>query len=319
MKSPSCSPMIIGGISWLCFLPGQSTPQAQGFTTMESVGGFSFAEGVALIDADVGRPRDYKWINTISLAKSEAPFLTPHLPAYAVAICGFRTAGTDPLAVWEQLNIAQTFNMTQVWILNVGDIKLLEIPLDYFLSIAYDGDKWQRNSVTPWLKAWATRDFGEAVADEVAHVMGTYSVCLASRRCILDELKAIAICVKDQAGAPKLDVVVAAKLRRVRECLLQLRPPLIGCRAEHLLADWTELEERSEKVYYKLDKPTRTAYFELVHAVVKLMANLNRLYIAGTLSPCPLALSLILTASREEQHVCRTSPNFDQPLGTKSY
>ena len=74
--------------------------------------------------------------------------------------------------------------MKQIWILNVGDIKLLEIPLDYFLSIAYDGDRLQRNSVTPWLKAWATRDFGEAVADEVAHVMGTYSVCYAYWRCI---------------------------------------------------------------------------------------------------------------------------------------
>jgi hypothetical protein len=51
-----------------------------------------------------------------------------------------------------------------------------------------------------------------------------------------------------------------------------------------LLEDWTDLEERSEKVYHKLNKPTRTAYFELVHAVVKLMANLNRLYIAGKLS-----------------------------------
>jgi len=84
--------------------------------------------------------------------------------------------------VWEQLNIAQTFNMTQVWILNVGDLKLTEIPLNYFLSIAYDGDMWQRNSVTPWLKAWAAREFGEEVADEVAHVMGTFSVCRSRRR-----------------------------------------------------------------------------------------------------------------------------------------
>lgn len=96
-----------------------------------------------------------------------------------------RVTRTDALAVWEQLNIAQTFNMKQIWILNVGDIKLLEIPLDYFLSIAYDGDKWQRNSVTPWLKAWATRDFGEAVADEVAYVVGTYSVCHVFSKFIL--------------------------------------------------------------------------------------------------------------------------------------
>lgn len=54
-------------------------------------------------------------------------------------------------------------------------------------------------------------------------------------------------------------------------------------RAETVLTEWNELEERSEKVYHKLNKATRTVYFELVHAVVKLMTNLNRLYIADKL------------------------------------
>ena len=66
------------------------------------------------------------------------------------------------------------------------------------------------------------------------------------------------------------------------------------------MADWTELEERSEKVYHNLNKSTRTAYFELVHAVVKLMANLNRLYIAGKLLPFLLRSTAEDIVSREE-------------------
>jgi hypothetical protein len=78
--------------------------------------------------------------------------------------------------VREQLNIAESFNITQVWILNVGDLKLLEVPLDYFLSIAYDSSKWSKTDVTPWIAAWAERDFGKEYAEEVAQVFGTYSV-----------------------------------------------------------------------------------------------------------------------------------------------
>ena len=97
----------------------------------------------------------------------------------------YHTFDRSPGAVWEQLDIAQAFDISQVWILNVGDLKLTEIPLDYFLNIAYDSSRWGRNSVGPWIKQWATRDFGPEYADEIVHVLGTFSVsysklCLAA-------------------------------------------------------------------------------------------------------------------------------------------
>jgi hypothetical protein len=80
--------------------------------------------------------------------------------------------------VWEQLNVALSFEMTEIWILNVGDLKFLETPLEYFLSIAYDGKANPRGSMVSWLKTIATRDFGHQYAAEVAEIMALYSVRL---------------------------------------------------------------------------------------------------------------------------------------------
>lgn len=156
--------MTIGVMSWLYHQRDGNIKAERDYITMENVRcpQQSLQSCCPNGYLDVGVPRDYKWINTISLAKS----MSYPLISYA---------GVDQ-TVWEQLHIARTFNMNQVWILNVGDLKLLEVPLDYFLTIAYDADRWPRNSLTEWLEAWAARDFGEEVKEEAAWVMGTFSV-----------------------------------------------------------------------------------------------------------------------------------------------
>lgn len=66
--------------------------------------------------------------------------------------------------------------MTEIWILNVGDLKFLETPLEYFLSIAYDAPAIPRGSLIDWLSDIACRDFGDDVAGEIAQIMALYSV-----------------------------------------------------------------------------------------------------------------------------------------------
>lgn len=81
--------------------------------------------------------------------------------------------------MWQQLNLAYHTDIHQIWILNVGDLKLLEIPLDYFTSLAYDWDTWgARNALAGWMRQWAAREFGAEVAEQAAEVLGVYSVRL---------------------------------------------------------------------------------------------------------------------------------------------
>lgn len=104
---------------------------------------------LARLTEDVGDPRSYKWISTVPLAK-----------------------------MWEQLNVATSFMTTQIWILNVGDLKMLETPLEWFMDIAYDSKALPRDSLIPWLKRRSKRDFemDDPSAEETAKVIAEYSV-----------------------------------------------------------------------------------------------------------------------------------------------
>ena len=54
----------------------------------------------------VGDPRSYKWLNTIPITK-----------------------------VWEQMNLAYEYGADRIWIVNVGDLKPMEFPIEFFLTL----------------------------------------------------------------------------------------------------------------------------------------------------------------------------------------
>ena len=57
----------------------------------------------------VGGPRTYKWLNTDPIPK-----------------------------IWEQMHLAWRYGATRIWIVNVGDIKPMEFPIQFFLDYAWD-------------------------------------------------------------------------------------------------------------------------------------------------------------------------------------
>lgn len=78
--------------------------------------------------------------------------------------------------MWEQLHVAKSYDMTDIWILNVGDLKFLETPIEFFLSIAYDSDSFDNDSLPQWLERVAARDFGPAYTEDIAVMLAQYSV-----------------------------------------------------------------------------------------------------------------------------------------------
>ena len=49
--------------------------------------------------------------------------------------------------VWEQMSMAYDYGVRSAWIVNVGDIKNQELPLSYFLDLAYDFDRWGTTAI----------------------------------------------------------------------------------------------------------------------------------------------------------------------------
>lgn len=71
--------------------------------------------------------------------------------------------------VWEQMTTAYENGIKRLWIVNVGDLFFNELPLSYFLDLAYDYDKWgisAKDKTTEYLKEWLTHNFGEGLSDK---------------------------------------------------------------------------------------------------------------------------------------------------------
>ncbi len=67
---------------------------------------------------------------------------------------------------WEQMTTAYAFGIRDLWVVNVGDLRPVELPLSYFLDLAYDYETWsQPNKTTEWLEMWTKQQFG-GFADE---------------------------------------------------------------------------------------------------------------------------------------------------------
>ncbi|MCF7956897.1 MAG: glycosyl hydrolase 115 family protein [Phycisphaerae bacterium] len=82
---------------------------------------------------------------------------------------------THPLGLtWTEMKKAYDFNVRDIWIVNVGDIKPAEINIDYFMKMAWDISKFQTNDPEGFMKDWATENFGKQYAQDIADVMAKH-------------------------------------------------------------------------------------------------------------------------------------------------
>ena len=75
---------------------------------------------------------------------------------------------------WEQMSMAYEYGVRDVWIVNVGDLKFNEVPLAYFMELAYDFDTYgtsNPHSVQDFTAKWLKGLF-PGVSDELRTQMG---------------------------------------------------------------------------------------------------------------------------------------------------
>lgn len=174
----------------------------------------------------VGDPRNYKWIDTIQLQKT-----------------------------YEQVYAAYARGARTIWIVNVGDIKPEEVPINHFFDLAYDINRFGFEDTLEWLELFAARQFGSQYATDIAEVMDTYSF-LAARR----------------------------KYEAVNDTTYSL---INYEEADKVFAQWQSTVSRAQAINTQLSAAARPGFFELVlHPVeagsnfydVILSAARNRLY-----------------------------------------
>ncbi|KAH6674811.1 hypothetical protein B0J14DRAFT_509929, partial [Halenospora varia] len=168
----------------------------------------------------VGDPRNYKWINTISLEKT-----------------------------WEQMHLTYERGARQIWIVNVGDLKPLEVPISHFLDMAYDMTLYgSPKSTQTWLLQWATREFGSSVATAAASVMDRYGIYANRRKYELLNQDIYSIVNYDEGDT--------------------------------VLKQWEVLVSDAQAVYDSLSAAAQPGFFELVLHPCKAGYIMHQLYIA---------------------------------------
>jgi hypothetical protein len=168
----------------------------------------------------VGDPRNYKWLNT-----------SPHP----------RT--------WEQMHLAYRSGVDRIWIVNVGDIKPLEFPTQFFLDYAWNPEVWPSERLPEYTRIWAAQQFGVEHAADIARILSEYTRFNGRRK-------------------PELLAPDTYSLVNYHE-------------AATVVDQYNKLAEDAERISNSLPPEFRDAYYQLVLHPVKACANLNALYLAA--------------------------------------
>ena len=164
-----------------------------------------------------GGPRSYQWINTDPIPK-----------------------------IWDQMSLSKQYGADRIWIVNVGHFKGYEFPLEYFMNLAWDTNKWTNENLNEYTREWAEFQFGTKYAKDIAGIIEKYTRYNGRRK-------------------PEL-----------------LRPDTYSLinymEAETVVEDYKAIAKKAEKIYNELPVEKRPAFYELVLFPTKACAIVNELY-----------------------------------------
>lgn len=191
----------------------------------------------------VGGGRNYKWVDTNLLPN-----------------------------IWEQMHLAYEYGVDRLWMVNVGDLKNEELPLDFFLDYAWNPDGIPVEKIPQWEKQWAAQQFGPTYAAPIAKILSTYGKLqsdrkpeLLNRKITLDPDVDIQ---EDPGNAVIYDDGTPFSLTHYREL-------------ERVTAQWQALAEKAEHIRNLLPDEFQDAYYQLVFYQVKASALMYELRLAG--------------------------------------
>jgi hypothetical protein len=167
-----------------------------------------------------GGPRSYEWLNTSPIPR-----------------------------IWEQFNLAYNYGATRIWIVNVGDIKPMEFPIEFLMTFAWDPQKWPAEKLPEYTRLWAQRQFGPKYAADTADIITKYTKYNGRRK-------------------PELVAPDTYSLVNYRE-------------ADTVSADFDAISVKAEKIYNEIPAQYKDAYYQLVLYPTKACAQLTDMYIAA--------------------------------------
>lgn len=76
--------------------------------------------------------------------------------------------------MWEQLYLTYSYGVDKMWILNVGDLKPNEFPVDFFLNMAWNPGHLTADNLQEYTCSFCKQQFGDNYAVEAARILNLY-------------------------------------------------------------------------------------------------------------------------------------------------
>jgi len=170
----------------------------------------------------VGAPRNTKWLNV-----------------------------TQTQQMFEQLSLAYDYGIQRMWILNVGDLKPMEYPIQLFMDMAWNPKTYTQQTVTDHTQHFFTSVLGSSAAEEAASIYNQN--CQYMGRVTPEMLDAQTYNVE------------TGEWKQVAD-------------------DYARLEMRALRLFNELPEEQHDAYRQLILFPVQAMANLYDMYYAQAMN-----------------------------------
>ena len=170
----------------------------------------------------VGAPRNSKWLNITPIQN-----------------------------MWEQLQLTWDYGVDRLWVLNVGDLKPMEYPIDLFLAMARNPESITVDNLLDHTRAFCAAAFGEDQADEAARILNLYS---------------------KYSG------------RTTAEMMDSRTYNLASGEFKRVCDDFTRLEAEALRQFMVLDPACRDAYRQVILFPIQALSNIYEMYYAQAMN-----------------------------------
>lgn len=147
------------------------------------------------------------------------------------------------------MHLAYSRGADRIWIVNVGDLKPLEIPISHWFDMAYDAKKWNVDSTGEWTEAWAAREFGKDLSANISDAVSKFSMYASRRKFEMVEPQTYSVLNYNEADAT--------------------------------LEQWATLAEAAQAIYSGLDKAAQPAFFQMVLHPILAGEIIHKVYIGA--------------------------------------
>lgn len=170
----------------------------------------------------VGDPRNSKWINISPISR-----------------------------VWEQMNLCYESGIRKIWVVNVGDLKPMEYPIQFFMDMAWNPKRFRPDNLIQHTDSFCASVFGERYAGLASYLLSTYP--RYNRRITLENLN------KDTYA---WDYDEWPRVNR----------------------EYSLLRRAARRLEHQLPDSLQAAYFQLIGMPIEGCANLYNMYYAQAMN-----------------------------------